>query len=226
MRGTEPDVFRRAGKGEGGLRTSYATRIAYLLRYAGFLAAMLSVLLPRHGFAESDLQARSEAQRAAGGSSSPEWSALVNRSPYPFKPLAPAERSIVDGTYTKVDPKNEPPVACRRCPDYAPEGGLWKLQLDKGVFRIFHAPSRWKSIGSFKMEGDRLSLFNDPVCHETVGLYTWTFKDNQLFLEEMADDCAIRLRATNLTKQPWLSCRPPSAEAAVSGHWLEPSGCQ
>lgn len=74
------------------------------------------------------------------------WSALVQRRPFPYSaPLPPEEPTLLDGTYTKTDPKTEPRVSCRRCPDYAPEGGLWKIQFDRSVFRIFHAPSGWKA---------------------------------------------------------------------------------
>jgi hypothetical protein len=57
-------------------------------------------------------------------------------------------RTALDGTYTKLDPKKAPPVPCRRCPDYVPQGGIWKLNLDKGIFRIFHESTGWRSIGS------------------------------------------------------------------------------
>ncbi len=155
------------------------------------------------------------------------WSALLQRQPFPYRRELPApERTPLDGTYTKVDPKKEPQVPCRRCPDYAPEGGIWKIQFDKGVFRIIHLSSGWKSIASFTLEGDRLLLFNDPVCHETTGIYVWKVEERQIVFTTIEDECAIRLRALNLTKQPWLSCRPPNTEAATTGHWPEPHGCQ
>jgi hypothetical protein len=132
----------------------------------------------------------------------------------------------MDGTYTKLDSKKDPQVPCRRCPDYAPEGGIWKIQFDKGTFRIIHMSSGWKSIASFTLEGDRLLLFNDPVCHETTGIYAWKAEEGQIVFRAIEDECAIRLRALNLTKQPWLSCRPPNTEAATTGHWPEPPGCQ
>ena len=160
-------------------------------------------------------------------SAAAKWSSLLQRKPYPYiSPLPPEERTILDGTYTKFDTKKQPQVPCRRCPDYVPEGGIWKLQFDKGVFRIFHVNSGWKSIGSFQVKGNRLSLFNDPVCHELTGVYAWTLKDNQLTLKVIKDACKIRLRAKNLTKQSWLSCSPPNREAAISGHWPEPPSCQ
>jgi len=155
------------------------------------------------------------------------WSALLQREPFPYKrELPPLERTLLDGTYTKVDPKKDPQVPCRRCPDYAPEGGIWKIQFDKGVFRIIHLSSGWKSIASFTLEGDRLLLFNDPVCHETTGTYAWKADEGQIVFRAIEDECAIRLRAMNLTQQPWLSCRPPNTEAATTGHWPEPPGCR
>jgi hypothetical protein len=71
----------------------------------------------------------------------------------------------MDGTYTKFETKETPPVPCTRCPDYAPESGIWKLNLSKGVFRIFHKATGWKDIGSFIVSEDQLILANDPVCH-------------------------------------------------------------
>jgi len=34
-----------------------------------------------------------------------------------------------------------------------------------------------------------------------------------------------KLRAMNLTQHPWLSCRPPNIEAAVTERWPKPEGC-
>ncbi len=154
------------------------------------------------------------------------WNELLQRAPYPHTvPLAPPQSTPVDGTYTKVEKKEGEPVHCLRCPDYAPEGGIWKLNLARGVFRIFHRVTGWKDIGSFYVSGDRLILANDPVCHETIGVYRWKLEDGRLTLKEIDDPCAIHLRAMNLTNLSWLSCQPPSAEAAVSDHWPKPQGC-
>lgn len=156
-----------------------------------------------------------------------EWSSLLQRKPFPHQsPLPPEKPTVLDGTYTKIDPKQHPQVPCRRCPDYVPEGGIWKLQFDKGVFRIFHVVSGWKSIGSYHVENTLVSFFNDPVCPEVNGVYNWTLEDNRLVLKEVSDECNIRLRAKNLTKQPWLSCSPPHTEAPITGHWPEPPGCR
>jgi hypothetical protein len=147
-------------------------------------------------------------------------------TPHPFTtPLPPAEASPLDGTYIKTVIQDTPTVHCRRCPDYAPEGGLWKLSFSKGIFRIYHAESGWRSLGSFTVTGDDLALFNDPNCTGLVGRYTWAVDEGELRLAAVDDPCAIELRAMNLTQQPWASCQPPNQEAAISGHWMEPERC-
>ena len=154
------------------------------------------------------------------------WSELLQKTPFPHTaPLPPPAPSVVDGTYTKVDPQKTPPVPCRRCPDYVPEGGTWKLHLSEGVFRIFHEFSGWRSIGSFVVEENKVRLFNDPTCMEVTGSYLWALETGRLSLQVIKDECAIGMRAKNLIKQPWRSCQPPTTEAGFSGRWEKPPGC-
>lgn len=154
------------------------------------------------------------------------WFGLLQRQPYPYLvPLPEPKRSAVDGTYTKVVAAKAERVHCLRCPDYAPEGGVWKLNLDQGVLRIFHPESRWKSMASYLVAGDRILLANDPTCIDALGLYRWRLEEGQLVFEAIDDPCAIQLRAMNLTQQPWRACRPPNIEAAVTEHWPKPEGC-
>jgi hypothetical protein len=163
------------------------------------------------------------------------WLAAVQKSPFPYLfPLPEPNRSAVDGTYAKVEVSEAPHVHCLRCPDYAPEGGAWKLNLDRGVFHIFHEPSGWQSGGSYVVTRDRwtsgapdqLLLFNDPTCPDAIGLYTWRLEEGNLRLEVVDDTCAIYLRAANLTGLPWLSCQPPNVEAGITDHWPKPPGCE
>jgi len=154
------------------------------------------------------------------------WNELLQRSPFPYVlPLPEPNPTVVDGTYTKSVVAPAERVHCLRCPDYAPEGGLWKIRFDKGTFRIIHAETAWKSIGTFIVAGDRLLLANDPNCIDTIGLYTWRLEEGQLYLEAIDDPCAIKLRGLNLTQQPWRACRPPTIEAAITEHWPKPEGC-
>jgi hypothetical protein len=154
------------------------------------------------------------------------WTGLLQKTPYPYlTPLPPPTPTVLDGTYTKFELKEGTPVPCKRCPDYAPEGGVWKIYLDRGVFRIFHEVTGWRSLGSFTVSGDQLMLVNDPYCPDVVGSYRWWAEEGTLVLEEIEDKCSTGLRAMNLTNLPWRACRPPSTEAAVTDHWPKPPGC-
>ena len=63
------------------------------------------------------------------------WADLLQTLPYPYhRPLAPSKETILDGTYTKVDPKPGERAGCRRCPPYPPEGGVWKLSWTRVHF--------------------------------------------------------------------------------------------
>jgi hypothetical protein len=151
---------------------------------------------------------------------------LLARQPFPYRvPLPEPRPAEFDGTYVKRMPSTAEPVHCLRCPDYAPEGGLWRMRFDRGVFRILHLASGWKSIATAIAAGDRLLLANDPVCIDDIGLYRWRLDEGRLVLEVIDDPCAIRLRAVNLGGRDWRPCRPPNVEAAVTGHWPEPEGC-
>lgn len=154
------------------------------------------------------------------------WAELLQRTPFPyFTPLPPPAPTTLDGTYARFEPIESTPIPCRRCPDYKPEHGVWKLNLDKGIFRLVHHDTGWKSIASFTVSENRVVLFNDPYCPEDVGTYTWELNAGNLILKVIEDECAIRLRAKNLTIRPWLSCQPPSTEAGTGGQWSKPPGC-
>jgi hypothetical protein len=155
------------------------------------------------------------------------WIELHQSTPYPFaSPLPPAAASALDGVYVKDVPQTGPVVHCVRCPDYKPGPGQWKVSFDNGIMRIHHPASDWRGIASFVVEGDELVLFNDPACADVTGRYTWTLAEGQLVLAEVDDPCAIHMRALNLAQMAWGGCQPPNAEAAVSGHWLTPPGCE
>jgi hypothetical protein len=155
------------------------------------------------------------------------WAGLQMQVPYPFgTPLPPAEASPLDGTYVKFYDDPNTPVPCKRCPDYLLHGGVWLMRFHEGVFRIYHPNTDWKSLSSFTVSGNALALFNDPNCIDITGQYTWTLEEGVLMLSVVDDPCAIRLRAQNITFQPWESCQPPNQEAAISGHWRVPAGCE
>jgi hypothetical protein len=158
--------------------------------------------------------------------SADQWAVLFEHTPVPWTtPLPPEEATLLDATYVKIDPREATPFPCKRCPDYALEGGLWKLSLRKGVFRIYYTMNGWRSLGSYTVSEDRLYLFNDPYCNYEVGVYRWEVEDGALTFIEVDDPCSQGLRAANLTHQPWLSCEPPNVEAKITDHWQKPEGC-
>jgi hypothetical protein len=167
------------------------------------------------------------ATATAGPTPADPWDQLFLHTPYPFTAaLPPAEASSLDGVYTKLVDTGRPTVHCVRCPEYAPYDGVWRISFDDGIFRIYHADTGWVGIASFTATVDTLTLFNDPTCPEVTSRYTYTLADGQLvFADPDADPCAIKLRTMNLTQQPWSSCQPPNREAAISGHWPVPEGC-
>ncbi|NJC96201.1 MAG: hypothetical protein FIB03_07675 [Anaerolineae bacterium] len=163
---------------------------------------------------------------APAGTPTDIWNALFQHTPVPWTtPLPPLEPTILDATYVKINPRLATPFPCKRCPDYALEGGLWKLSLSKGIFRIYYTMNGWRSLGSYTVSDDRLYLFNDPYCNWDTGVYKWRLEDGALVLTEIDDPCLQGLRAANLIDQPWLSCTPPNVEAMITDHWQKPEGC-
>ena len=153
------------------------------------------------------------------------WRELLTRNPYPHTIPLLVRGTILDGTYVKKAKKEGNIVPCRRCPDWLPNPGIWKLNLDKGTYRVYHEATGWTSIGSYILADKCIIFANDPSCIKGVGVYQWKYDKRGLIFKVVDDDCAIMLRAKNLTEVPWRSCQPPNIEAAVTEHWLKPQGC-
>ncbi len=148
-------------------------------------------------------------------------------TPYPYStPLPPANRTPLDGLYRKLEPVDalhtpnpeagvwmpHPRLEGRRWLKPVPyplEGGLWMLQLDRGVFHINHPETGWRSFGSFTTSEGRIAFFNDPFCLDAVGRYEWRLAGSELVLELIGDDCDGRLlgggglRSLALSGQTW-----------------------
>lgn len=154
------------------------------------------------------------------------WLDLLQQNPFPYTtPLPEKITTALDNIYAKEEPKEGTPVPCRRCPDYLIEGGVWKLDLDRGVYHIFHEATQWRSLGSYSIEGDRFYLFNDPACMDVTGIYRWQTVEGGLKLELIEDTCQVGRRGQNFAGVVWQSCQPASREAAVTDHWPHPPGC-
>lgn len=161
------------------------------------------------------------------------WFELQERTPFPYTtPLPTAVNTQLDGTYAKFDESWPQWWSCRRCADYRPAGGIWKLRFDRGVMRIYYNVTDWVSIGSYTVSGDRLYIFNDPYCPEAVGEYHWAqedkwgLADRSLTLQVITDPCSFGLRGENLSAQAWGSCFPPNEMTGASDHWHKPPGCE
>ena len=161
------------------------------------------------------------------------WIGLQERTPHPYTtPLPAAVKAPIDGFYSKFDESLPQWWSCRRCADYRPAGGIWKLRFDKGVMRIQYHVTSWVSLASYTVSGDNLYIFNDPFCPDAVGEYRWIFEDRwglddrRLILQMIADSCSFGLRGENLSAQAWESCSPPNEMTAVSDHWHKPPGCE
>ena len=153
------------------------------------------------------------------------WDELLKRDPFAYTVPLVHKSSSLDGVYTKRAKKTSAIVPCRRCPDWLPETGIWKIQFKTGTYRIIHKTTGWKSIGTFIVTGDRILFANDPVCPEGLGVYFWKLEKGRLLLSVIDDRCAINLRAKNLTETPWLSCRRPNVEGGITDHRPKPEGC-
>jgi hypothetical protein len=201
---TEAVSFRRSSTPDSGLRPTIAPRAEYTP----------PGLFPPHTPAATYAPQR-------------HWADVLLFTPYPFSaPLPPSDRTPIDGVYGKFDPSEPQWWNCRRCADYRPAGGRWRLQFDRGVLHLIYQVTGFASVASYVLEGNRLYVFNDPHCLYDVGEYSWDLEEGVLQLQEVQDACAIHLRAVTLTQQAWLSCQPPNVRAAVSEHWSVPPGCE
>lgn len=157
------------------------------------------------------------------------WNSFLKATPFAYlMPLPDPVASLLDGLYTKVDQSWPQWWKCLRCADYRVAGGIWKLQFDKCVMRIFYEVNGWRNLSSYEVKGDRLYLFNDPICPEHVGEYQWRITDGQLELTALNDPCSFDLRAKNLSKQAWSDCNtvdvPGCSEERTSQASIIPAG--
>lgn len=155
------------------------------------------------------------------------WTEVVGYEPYPYaRELATPEWTAIDGVFAKFDGSTPQWWRCARCPDFLKAGGNWVLMLHQGTMHLYYAVTGFSTVSSYAVRDDQIELFNDPHCPYETGEYSWSIQDGGLKFAEINDPCAIHLRAENLTFQPWYSCQPPNTEAAISDHWIRPSGCE
>jgi hypothetical protein len=152
--------------------------------------------------------------------------------PYPYATPTPAPvPTEIDGTYMLIltledlgGANDALPFPCRRCLPYARDPGVMTLIFFDGAYFVDHQMSGFHGIGNYEVDGDRLTLFNDPNCSRVSGTYTWRIEGRSLRLEAAEDTCAYEgERATDLTSDAWTKI--PVCRREVQHLWPGILGC-
>jgi hypothetical protein len=144
--------------------------------------------------------------------------------PYPFlSPTPPpTTETLLDGTYMRILTLRDVggariglPFRCLRCPPYRIDAGLSTIMFWHGAWFLHHQISGFKTQGSFVVEGDRVTLFNDPNCPQGRGVYRFEKTAHGLRFDVIDDDCPWSgERADDLTRVQW-------TEAHVCVRWIK-----
>jgi hypothetical protein len=144
--------------------------------------------------------------------------------PYPYlSPTPPpSTRTELDGTYMRILTLRDVggarvglPFRCLRCPPYRIDAGLSTIMFWHGAWFLHHQISGFKTQGSFVVEGDRVTLFNDPNCPQGTGVYRFEKTAHSLRFETIEDDCPWSgERADDLTRVQW-------TDAHVCVRWIK-----
>ena len=156
----------------------------------------------------------------------------VTVRPYPYtKPTPAAVPTEIDGTYMLIltledlgGASHALPFPCRRCLPYARDPGVLTLIFFDGAYFVDHQMSGFHATGHYEVDGDRLTLFNDPNCSRMRGTYTWQMEGASLSLEAVDDSCAFQgERAIDLASEVWT--RIPVCKREVQHLWPGILGC-
>ena len=133
--------------------------------------------------------------------------------PYPFlSPTPPpSTRTVLDGTYMRVLTLRDVggariglPFRCLRCPPYRIDAGVSTIMFWHGAWFLHHQMSDFRTQGSFVVDGDRVTLFNDPNCPQGEGVYRFEKTAHGLRFETIDDECPWSgERADDLTRVQW-----------------------
>lgn len=132
--------------------------------------------------------------------------------PYPFMSPTPSPTPTeLDGTYMRTMTLQELggarrglPYRCLRCPPFRIDAGVSTIVLFHGAYYIHHQLSGFRTMGSFVVEGDRVTLFNDANCPQDPGVYEVEATAHGLRFDVVSDDCPFSgERALDLMVRPW-----------------------
>lgn len=150
--------------------------------------------------------------------------------PYPYTTPTPApERTELDGTYIRILTFQEAggfryaiPRRCLRCIPYKLDPGVHTLVIHEGAFYVNHQLSGFTDLGHVQIEAERAAFFNDPICPQARGVYTWTLDGKELRLS-LVDDPCFPGRAEDLTFSPWIRVNP--CVYRIDDLWPAALGC-
>ena len=133
--------------------------------------------------------------------------------PYPYlSPTPPpTTETVLDGTYIRTLTLRDVggariglPFRCLRCPPYRIDAGVSTIMFWHGAYFLHHQMSGFRTQGSFVVDGDRVTLFNDPNCPQGRGLYAFEMTAHGLRFDVIHDDCPWSgERADDLTAVQW-----------------------
>ena len=132
--------------------------------------------------------------------------------PYPFmSPTPPPDPSVLDGTYLRTLTLRDVggariglPYRCLRCPPFRIDAGVSTLIFTRGAYYLHHQLSGFRTMGSFVIEGDRVTLFNDANCPQTPGIYAFELTAHGLRFRVVEDECPFSgERSFDLLVRPW-----------------------
>jgi len=152
--------------------------------------------------------------------------------PYPFMSPTPSPApSVLDGTYLRTISLREVggaryglPVRCIRCPPYRIDAGVSTLVFVNGAYYVHHQISGFKTMGSFVIDGDEITLFNDANCPQTPGTYRFEQTAHGLRFTRIEDDCPYSgERADDLEYMTWT--RVPACVSRIVDLWPGEVAC-
>lgn len=132
--------------------------------------------------------------------------------PYPYmSPTPPPVPTEVDGTYLRTLTLRDVggariglPYRCLRCPPYRVDAGVSTLVLYRGAYYVHHHLSGFRTMGSFVLEGDHVTLFNDANCPQSAGTYRVEVGRHGLRFHVIEDECPFSgERALDLMRTSW-----------------------
>ncbi len=133
--------------------------------------------------------------------------------PYPYHSPTPAPDSTspLDGTYLRTLTLRDVggarvglPFRCLRCPPFRIDAGVSTLIFFHGAYYLHHQLSGFRTMGSFVVDGDRVTFFNDANCPQTEGVYEYELSPHSVRFRVIHDDCPFSgERGFDLMARPW-----------------------